>query len=121
MNLLKQAQLVIQKMGYDASTDTISLEADNFSLKDSIFRINAAETADGISAPDGQCGIEVYRGPNLPPAMIYFSETEQCFKSNLSDDVRELGLSSDVLEKVKLLPPTPFDEQRYFTESFLGL
>jgi len=124
MNLLKLTQTIMQKLGYDEATDTISIAADNFSLKDSVLQINSAETGDGITTNGGLAGIEIYRGPNLPPAKIFYSETEQCFKSNLDTDTRVLGLSpaQDIaITNIVENPEGNFDRQKHDTEMFLNI
>lgn len=123
MNLLKLTQTIIQKLGYDETTGTIIIEADNLRVKDAVLQLNSSEEGPGITG--GVSGIEISRGPGQEPAKLYFSEEEQCFKSTLNTDTRVLGLTLSQVEVINNIvenpaPATdPFDKQKFDTEMYL--
>ncbi len=54
MNLLKLAQTIMQWLGYDEATGTMSIDADNLAVKDPVIEVNTSGAA-------GDAGIRVMR------------------------------------------------------------
>jgi hypothetical protein len=122
MNILKLTQIIMQKLGYDSVNDTININADNLSIKDSVIELNTGEEGDGITTSNGESGFIISRGPNLDPVKIIYTEADSTVKILTGSEELVVGITPE--ERAFLSEQTTNHDkqiQRQFTEQYLGI